>query len=819
MTNSRTLVNEIKNLIDGFQLDDESHKNMISSLSKINKHFELLDFQVSRLTTDKSIIHNLLTKTSSELTSSLEISEKKSKEITSILNSTPAMIYVKDKDSNFEIVNNELRNNFKLVSDSSQINDYLYGHTLFNDLKIYETKAVLGKFNIDKLMLNYTDKHYRVNLSPLIDDDNEVIGIVGVIWDISELKSHEKQLEIKVNEAEKANKAKDQFLANISHEIRTPMNAIMGLSEILLKKEMDSESYNYTQNIYSSANNLLHIINDILDFSKLESGKFTIENEDFLLEDVIESVVINCESKLINKDIEIIIDVDKELKFELYGGYYRIIQVLTNLLSNAIKFTDKGKIEIVIELARILDDKIDIRFKVIDTGIGMSQEQLSSLFKPFSQVDYSNTRKYGGTGLGLAISKQLINEMGGEISCYSEPMLGSSFIFNLVLSPSIKVDSIVQDYSALSNSKSILLLSNSSEITRNIKNIFSFFNFQIDIKNRIDDIDSLERYSSVILDSNFDLDSFESNPVFQQTTPNICLLYNLNYDLSNPKIKVKNHIKKPFTFLKAFQILNDLSDNNVNVLNSSDEELNYNFLKHVLIVDDNEINIEIAINLLQDVNINYMTATDGKEAVDLYNTYYNKLDLIMMDLHMPVMDGYEATQIIRKSNRNIPIIALTADAIIGIKDKTLSFGFNDILTKPYTKSDFEKILDKWIHFKQNGEVLNEVNSYNSEILDTTNILELLNNNYIRYNEFLKKYLTNHKNIEDELELLIHTDRKEFNSILHKLKSSAGTIGAYKVYKSIREIENSCNNETAFLDSYKGFKSNNQELLDYLETMS
>ncbi|MFA7325021.1 MAG: ATP-binding protein [Candidatus Kapaibacterium sp.] len=475
MTKSKVLINDIKCIIDESLLDEDSTNMFKNCLSKVVKHFDILEFQIARLTRDKSIIHNLLTKTSSELTTSLEISEKKSKEIASILSSTPAMIYVKDKDSNFEIVNNELRNNFNIQSESVKINDYLYEHTLFNDLKNYEIDAISSKTNIDKLELHYVDKYYRVNLSPLIDDDNEVIGIVGVIWDISKLMEKEKQLEIKIVEASQANKAKDQFLANISHEIRTPMSAIMGLSEQLLTNNTDSETYNSALKIHNSSINLLHIINDILDFSKLESGTFSIESEDFLLEDLIESVVNNCDSKLQNKDIELLVDIDSNIPFELNGGYYRLIQVLTNLLSNAIKFTDTGKVELIIELNKVIEDDIIIRFKVIDTGIGMSDDQLDMLFRPFSQIDYSNTRKYGGTGLGLAISKQLINEMGGEISCYSELNKGSSFIFSIALKKSPEIDTKIEDYSIKSGKKDILIVSPNIDFISNTQKIVELF--------------------------------------------------------------------------------------------------------------------------------------------------------------------------------------------------------------------------------------------------------------------------------------------------------------------------------------------------------
>ncbi|MFA7326431.1 MAG: response regulator [Candidatus Kapaibacterium sp.] len=252
---------------------------------------------------------------------------------------------------------------------------------------------------------------------------------------------------------------------------------------------------------------------------------------------------------------------------------------------------------------------------------------------------------------------------------------------------------------------------------------------------------------------------------------------------------------------------------------TSNKAIDYKYEKNILLVDDNEINIDIASNLLDNVNCNYITALNGIEAIEIFRNFTDKIDLILMDLHMPEMDGYDATQRIREVCKTVPIIALTADAIIGIKDKVISFGFNDILTKPYNRKEFENILEKWINFKLDDSLVEPTNTYNSEILDTTNILELLNYNHEKYNVFLNKYLINHKNIENELEQLIYADRKQFNLVLHKLKSSAGTIGAHKVFKSIKDIEGNSDNEQAFLDSFNSFKTNNQELLEYLETIA
>ena len=397
MTTSKQLIEDISCIIQNYDFDEEARINFNSCMNKVIKHFELLEFQVDRLTRDKSIMHNLLTKTSAELNESLENSVKESREMVQILNSTPAMIYVKNEELDIKLVNKEFGNYFQIndLNDLNEVEQSIVNNVDFFE-KLHNYERLILKNSIDEkdLQFQHNDHFLKVNLSIIKNIDGRPLGLVGVIWKITELIQKEKELEVKVLEANEANKAKDQFLANISHEIRTPMNAIIGMSELLLLKESDSETYNTIQKIYSSSNNLLHIINDILDFSKLESGKFTIEKENFLFEKLIENVITNCISRLENKSLDVFVDIEKDVPFALNGGYKRLIQVLTNLLANAIKFTESGKIELIVESSKIYNNEVELKFKIIDTGIGMSEDQLELLFKPFSQIDFSNTRKY-----------------------------------------------------------------------------------------------------------------------------------------------------------------------------------------------------------------------------------------------------------------------------------------------------------------------------------------------------------------------------------------------------------------------------------------
>lgn len=415
---------------------------------------------------------------------------------------------------------------------------------------------------------------FPILLKDTIFQNNGIAYRITSILDLTKIKDNEKLLELAKLKAEESTKAKSDFLANMSHEIRTPMNGIIGMTHLVKQTKLDDKQISYLTKIETASNNLLNIINDILDFSKAEAGKLNIEHIDFDMNDVISNVRNLVEYKAKEKKLTFnIFYSEKNSMF--YGDQLRISQILINLMNNAIKFTEIGSVELYIES---LDENM-VKFTVKDTGIGLTPEQESKLFKSFSQADDSITRKYGGTGLGLSISKQLVELMDGKIWVESEIDKGSKFIFELKLSKG------------------------------NIKKL-----------------------------KNFPIKSLE---------------------------KLKNDI---------------------------------NATKHsnILLVEDNKTNQAVIIGVLEDLNIDIDIANNGQEAIELYQINPNKYKLIFMDIQMPIIDGISATKIIREIDKNIPIVALTANVMKDDIENIKLAGMNEYLSKPIEVERLYETLLKYL---------------------------------------------------------------------------------------------------------------------------
>ena len=501
----------------------------------------------------------------------------------------------------------------------------------------------------------------------------EINGIptrITSLIDLSELKDKEKALYLAKAKAEESSKLKSDFLANMSHEIRTPMNGIIGMSHLVLQTDLSVKQKNYIDNIDSSAKNLLGIINDILDFSKIEAGKLTIDRIDFDMKEILFNLRNVVELKALEKGLEFNIFCDNKEHKVFYGDSLRVGQVLINLTNNAIKFTERGKVNININL---LEDNI-VRFSVEDTGIGLSQEQQEKLFQSFSQADGSTTRKYGGTGLGLSISKQLVELMDGGIWCQSELGKGSTFIFEIKLSKGNP--------------------SNVTTLTDTIK---------------IDSITSLQG-------------------------------------------------------------------------------------SNILLVEDNQINQEIVLGLLEQNGIIIDIANNGQEAVDKYNKNPSKYELILMDIQMPIMDGYEATKYIRELNLELPIVALTANAMNEDIQRTRLAGMNDHLNKPIELEKLYKILLKHISKKVDArsleiEIEEDITIPIFETLDINRGLDHLANSKKLYIKLLTDFKKDYKNLN-----LDNLDEASFKLKIHTLKGLLGTIGATFLYKTTKELDDTQNRD-------------------------
>lgn len=673
-----------------------------------------------------------------------------------------------------------------------------------------------------KLWENKRNLEKRVQVSNhLITEQNQMLREKVIA-----LENAEKSMEKAKQAAENASRAKGDFLANMSHEIRTPMNAVIGLVDLALQIDDVPKIKGYLKKVDKASHSLLRIINDILDISKIEEGKLDLEEVDFVLQHVMDHIIDLFKKVITEKGIELVM-FPPELDWSyLVGDALRLEQVLVNLVNNAIKFTEHGEIVVSIALLEKKQDQVLLQFSIQDTGLGLTAEQIPKLFKSFVQADGSTTRKYGGTGLGLSICKKIVEMMQGKIGVESIFNQGSTFFFTtwfrLQKSPSMILLNLPEDLYDLK----VLIVDDSAAVRQLLENTLGKYTKDIDCASTGSDalriskheLDRYCPYELVIIDWLMpDMDGVETlrrldelflYSSFAVQKPKIVLMTSSNLkqeDLMTyiEDIRVDALLAKPFGYPLVINTIREVFGKKLIEFNQDailPEKTIYRLAKHsatagkaahfkILLTEDDAINQEVAAAMLQGFGAEVTIANTGKHA--LHCLEQDDFDAVLMDLQMPEMDGFEATQAIRSNQRfaAMPIIAMTGHASPQDRARCLQIGMNDHVAKPINRHQLYKILKKWLKHLP-SEPSNQIQKVKSTELNFPSLpgIDLLSGianasgNQTFYRKLLLKFRTEHAAWINKIQQAWkQSDKDQAHRLLHTLKSVTGNIGAKQLY--------------------------------------
>ncbi len=651
------------------------------------------------------------------------------------------------------------------------------------------------------------------------------------------------------DQALNANEVKTQFLATVSHEIRNPMHAIINTTELILKTQLNSKQRNHLDNVLNISNTLVYLINDLLDIAKIEAGKLTLEEIPLNLKEILNNISNLTLVRAEKKSIKLEFILEDNIPLFLMGDPIRLSQVLLNLVTNAIKFTPTGKVIVSIKMLAAEPNNVTLKFCVTDTGIGLTPEQIANLFQSFNQADETIARKHGGTGLGLVISKQLVEMMGGYINLTSNLGKGSQFYFEL----NLKLDAALLPKTPdlpekLKNLK--ILIVDDDDISRMVlQSYLESFGFMVDSVDSGEHALSLllkttqaAHYGLVLMDWEMpELDGIETSKRIKLNhqitkTPTIIMVTSHSREDVLPHLhegEIDALLVKP---VEPYNLLENIARTlKIDITNYSQQPIQIKNTDkkitgtRILVVDDDDINRLIAKEMLEDEGLAVDLADGGQQALEKINQY--QFDIVLMDLQMPGMDGYETCEKIRSNpeHKDLIIIALSAHAMSEIKDKCLQVGMNDYVSKPFKITALIKTLTYWIQTKENitenaqKETIQKINNQHVFAclsgVDIELALDKLSGKTAIFRELLSNFSRDFSNISNKINQAFCTkDDVSAKRLIHSLKGASASISATLLYEKSQKLELAINQQENRFQALSECDTALKQLLDSIEKL-